>query len=213
MRLSGQLGTPLSSENVAVAPGCHDALGAKLVARAGFPAVYMSGNATSASLIGAPDVGLLGVSEMVSRARQIAMSVDLPLICDADTGYGGVHNVTRTVQEFEAAGVAAIHIEDQATPKRCGAISGILLVSRKEAENRLKVALEAKTSPHFLIIARTDARLAHGIEKAWHRGERFAELGADMVYIEGLQSRQEIEETARRFQGIPLVFNVLEAWP
>jgi 2,3-dimethylmalate lyase len=203
----------LSSESVIVAPGCHDALGAKLIARAGFPAVYMSGNATTASLIGSPDLALLGMAEMVNRARQIALSVELPLICDADTGYGGVYNVFRTVREYEAAGVAAIHIEDQVFPKRCAAMSGVSLASRKDAEDRVKVALESRKNRDFLIIARTDARPAVGIEEAWHRGERFAEIGADMIYIEGLQSRQEIEETARRFHGIPLFLNVLEEWP
>jgi 2,3-dimethylmalate lyase len=203
----------LSSGNVIVAPGCHDALGARLIARAGFPAVYMSGNATTASLIGSPDLALLGMTEMVTRARQIALSVNLPLICDADTGYGGVHNVFRTVREYEAAGVAAIHIEDQAFPKRCAAMPGVSLLGRKEAEDRVKVALESRQNRDFLIIARTDARPALGIEEAWHRGERFAEIGADMIYIEGLRSRQEIEETARRFHGISLFFNVLEEWP
>jgi 2,3-dimethylmalate lyase len=208
-----QLRKLLSSQDAVVAPGCHDALGAKLVARAGFSAVYMSGNATTASLIGAPDLGLLGMSEMVDRARQIVLSVDLPLICDADTGYGGVQNVVRTVRAYENAGVAAIHIEDQAIPKRCAIMSGLNLASRKEAEDRLKVALEARKDPNFLIVARTDARPAQGLEEAWHRGQRFAEIGADLIYFEGLQSRQEVEETARRFQGVPLFFNVVEEWP
>ena len=170
MGIPSQLRGLLSSENVIVAPGCHDALGARLIARAGFPAVYMSGNATTASLIGSPDLALLGMAEMVNRARQIALSVKLPLICDADTGYGGVHNVFRTVREYEAAGVAAIHIEDQAFPKRCAAMPGVSLMERKDAEDRVKVALESRKNRDFLIIARTDARPALGIEEAWHRG-------------------------------------------
>jgi len=213
MRSTVQLRKLLASDEVVVAPGCHDALGARLIAEAGFSAVYMSGNATTASLIGLPDVGLLGMSEMINRARQIAMNVDLPLICDANTGYGGVHNVMRTVREYEAGGVAAIHIEDQAFPKRCGAMSGVRLVSRKEAAERLKAALKARSDSNFMIIARTDARMVEGIEEAWYRGRCFADMGADLIYIEGLQSRQEIEETAHRFQGIPRVFDVLEAWP
>jgi 2,3-dimethylmalate lyase len=213
VRPPSQLRKLLRSKDVVVAPGCHDALGARLIARAGFSAAYMSGNATTASLIGAPDLGLLGMSEMVDRARQIALSVDLPLLCDADTGYGGLQNVVRTVQAYENAGIAAIHIEDQAIPKRCAIMSGLHLVSRKEAEDRIRTALEARENPDFLIIARTDARPAQGLEEAWHRGQRFAEIGADLVYFEGFQSRQEIEETARRFQGIPLFFNVVEAWP
>jgi len=213
MNSADRLRKLLSSDEVIVAPGCHDALGAKLIAQAGFSAAYMSGNATSASLIGTPDLGLLGMSEMVDRARMIAMNIDIPLICDADTGYGGVHNVMRTVRAYKAAGAAAIHIEDQDFPKRCGAMSGVRVVGRKEAEERLKAALKAKADHDILIIARTDARAAEGLQEAWHRGLRFAELGADLIYIEGLTSRQEIEETARRFQDIPLFFNVVEAWP
>lgn len=213
MGLSRQLADRIASDEIIVAPGCHDALGARLIARAGFSAVYMSGNATTASLIGQPDIGLLGMSEMVGRAGQIVGSVDIPLICDADTGYGGVHNVGRTVQAYERAGVAAVHIEDQAFPKRCGAMEGLRLVSRNEAEKRLRAALQARQDPDFLIVARTDARAAESLDEAWYRGRMFADAGADLVYIEGLRSRQEIEATARRFQGIPLFFDAFEGWP
>jgi 2-methylisocitrate lyase-like PEP mutase family enzyme len=213
MHIKDELRNLLSSEDIVVAPGCHDALGAKMIAQSGFKAVYMSGNATTASLIGMPDLGLLGMSEMVNRARMIATAAGIPLICDADTGYGGIHNVIRTVQEYEAAGVAGIHIEDQALPKRCGAMENVRVAGRLEAEERLRVALDARSDKNFLIIARSDARVVEGLEEAWWRGERFAELGADLVYIEGLQSREEIEETARRFEGTPLFFNVVEVWP
>ena len=203
----------LDEGGLIVAPGCHDALGARIAEKLGFRAVYMSGNATAAACLGKPDIGLLGLSEMVARARGIASAVDVPLICDADTGYGGVHNVARTVQEYEAAGVAGIHIEDQVTPKKCGAMPGVQVVPLEEAVARVRAAVKARTRPDFVVIARTDARAAVDFVEALERARAFAAAGADMVFVEDLQSRAEIEEVPRVVTSVPLMFDVLEAWP
>lgn len=195
------------------APGCHDALGAKIIEKAGFPVVYMSGNATSATRIGSPDIGLLGLAEMVANARGICYGVEIPVICDADTGYGNLNNVIRTVREFEAAGVAGIHIEDQLTPKKCGAMPGLQLVSLDEALAKIKAALNARSDPDFVIIARTDARRAYDWEEAVTRAKAFAEAGVDMVYVEGLTCEDEVKQLPKKLPGVPLMLDVLETWP
>ncbi|MFZ6763080.1 isocitrate lyase/PEP mutase family protein [Pseudoroseomonas sp. WGS1072] len=199
----------LRRPGIVVAPGCHDALGARILRQAGFEAIYMTGNGLSASLIGAPDLGLLTMTEMVARGRAIAASIDVPLIADADTGYGNLNNVVRTVREYEAAGVAAIHLEDQATPKRCGAMSGLSLVPPAEHAAKLRAALAARRSPDFLVIGRSDARLANGFEDAVQRGIAYAEAGADLVLLEMLQSPEEMREAVARIPA-PMAFNVVE---
>src|SRR3989441_330796 len=141
-----------------MAPGAYDTLSARLVEAAGFPAIYMTGFGTAASVLGRPDVGLLGMSEMVEHARRIVQAVGVPVIADADTGYGNPLNVIRTVQEYESAGVAAIHIEDQVTPKKCGHMENKQVIPVPEMAEKIRAAVEARTSPDFLIIARTDAR-------------------------------------------------------
>jgi 2-methylisocitrate lyase-like PEP mutase family enzyme len=174
----------------------------------------MSGNATSAARLGKPDVGLLGLSEMVSHARGIASAVNIPVICDADTGYGGISNVARTVQEYERAGVAGIHIEDQLMPKKCGAMRGVEVVSLSDAVARVRAAVKAKRNRDFVIIARTDARAVVDFEEALRRARAFAAAGADMVFVENLRSRSEIEEVPRVITSVPLLFDVFEkAWP
>lgn len=203
----------LNEPGLVVAPGCHDALGARIAEKLGFKAVYMSGNATSAACLGKPDIGLLGLSEMVARARGIASAVDVPVICDADTGYGGVNNVARTVQEYEAAGVAGIHIEDQVIPKKCGAMPGVQVVPLEEAVARVRAAVKAKSRPDFIVIARTDARAAVDFEEALRRARAFAAAGADMVFVEDLRSREEIEQVPKEITSVPLMFDVLESWP
>ncbi len=208
-----QLRHLLHGPGMVIAPGCHDALGARLVENTGFAAVYMSGNATSASRIGRADLGLLTMSEMVQNARGIAAATRLPLISDADTGYGDEESIARTVHEFEAAGVAAIHIEDQAMPKRCGAMPGLKVVDISEAEQRIKVALQARTDPDFLIIARTDALALDDYKGAIERARAFAEAGADMVVVEDPRTREDVETIARDLADIPLMTNVFEAWP
>ncbi|MCB2141219.1 isocitrate lyase/PEP mutase family protein [bacterium] len=203
----------LSQTGLIVAPGCHDALGARIAESIGFKAVYMSGNATTASRIGRPDVGLLGMSEMIANARGITSSINIPVICDADTGYGGIDNVVRTVQEYESAGIAAIHIEDQKIPKKCGAMPGIEVVTIDEAVARVKAAVKAKRNPNFTVIARTDARAAVSFEEALRRAHAFAESGADMVIVEDLRSRDEVEKVPKEVTNVPLMFDVVEAWP
>lgn len=199
----------LAQPGMTIAPGCHDALGAKIVEKAGFAAVYMTGNGLSASLIGAPDLGLLTMSEMVARARAISAAIRIPLIADADTGYGNLNNVARTIAEYEAAGVAALHLEDQVTPKKCGAMSGLALVSKEEHADKISAALKARRNTDMLIIGRTDSRLSLGLDEAIARGQAYARAGADLVLIEMLQSEDEMREAARKIDA-PLMFNYVD---
>jgi 2,3-dimethylmalate lyase len=156
----------LAESRPLLAPGSHDALSARLVEQAGFDAVYMSGFATTASLLGRPDIGLLGATEMIDNARRIAQTVDVPVIADADTGYGNPLNVIRTVREYEQAGVAAIHLEDQVSPKRCGHMSGKSVVPVDDMVAKLRAAVAARTDPDFVLIARTDALALEGVDAA-----------------------------------------------
>ncbi len=193
-----------------LAPGCYDPLGARLIEEAGFPAVYMTGFGTAAGRLGRPDVGLLTLSEMVDNARRIADAVDLPVIADADTGYGNPLNVIRTVREYEAAGVAAIHLEDQVMPKKCGHMKGKELIPAGEMAAKVSAAIAARRSPDFLIIARTDARAVEGLSGALARAQRYRDAGADVLFIEAPESMEEIREIAERFAGVPLLFNYAE---
>ncbi len=193
-----------------LAPGAYDTLSARLVEAAGFPALYMTGFGTAASVLGRPDVGLLGMSEMVEHARRIVQAVGVPVIADADTGYGNPLNVIRTVQEYEAAGVAAIHIEDQVAPKKCGHMEGKQVIPAGEMVEKLRAAVEARHSPDFLIIARTDARAVEGMASALERARRYREAGADVLFVEAPQSEEEIATVARAFPSVPLLFNWAE---
>src|SRR5689334_10250769 len=162
-----------------VAPGIYDAYGARLVQQAGFEAVYMTGNGVSASLLGRPDVGLVDLTMIASHAHRVAACVDIPLICDADTGYGNAVNVRRTVEEFEAAGVAAIHLEDQISPKRCGHLPGSRpVIEMEEHLGKIEAALAARRDPDFIVIARTDAASGFGIDEAIRRGKAYRKAGA-----------------------------------
>ena len=200
----------LESGETIVAPGAFDPLAARLVEEAGFPAVYMTGFGTSAALIGRPDVGLLTMTEMAASAGRIADCVDIPVIADADTGYGNPLNVIRTVGAYEAAGVAGIHIEDQVAPKKCGHMEGKLVVGAQEMAAKVRAAVEARAQPEFVIIARTDARAVEGLEQALERARLYREAGADALFIEALVSEAEVEEAARAFPGVPLLFNWAE---
>ena len=200
----------LDSGQTIVAPGAFDPLSARLVEEAGFPAVYMTGFGTSAALIGRPDVGLLTMTEMVGNAARIADCVDIPVIADADTGYGNPLNVIRTVGAYEAAGVAGIHIEDQVAPKKCGHLEGKQVIPAEEMVQKIRAAVEARTQPEFVIIARTDARAVEGLDSALERGRRYRDAGADALFIEALVSEAEIEAAARAFPGVPLLFNWAE---
>jgi len=193
-----------------VLPGCYDALGARLIEQAGFDAVYITGFGTSASLLGRPDVGLLGLSEMVDNARRIVAATDLPVIADADTGYGNQLNAIRTVQVYEQAGVAGIHIEDQQLPKKCGHMDGKAVVPRDEFVAKIAAAVEARQNPDFTIIARTDARAPHGLDDALDRARGARDAGADVLFVEALQSPDELATVASELADVPLMFNWVE---
>jgi 2-methylisocitrate lyase-like PEP mutase family enzyme len=193
-----------------LAPGSHDALSARLVEQAGFEAVYMGGFATTASLLGRPDIGLLGGSEMIGNARSIVQAVDLPVIADADTGYGNPLNVIRTVREYEQAGVAAIHLEDQVSPKRCGHMAGKHVVPVEDMLAKLRAAVAARSDPDFLLIARTDALALEGVDAAIERAKRYADAGADLLWVEAPNSEAEIEKIATALAGHTLLLNWLE---
>ncbi len=200
----------LSGPEPVLAAGAYDALSARLVEAAGFPAVYMTGFGTAASQLGRPDVGLLGMSEMVANARRIAQAVAVPVIADADTGYGNPINVIRTVQEYERAGVAAIHIEDQVAPKKCGHMEGKQVIPSGEMEEKIRAAVAARRLSDFLIIARTDARAVEGIAVAVERARRYRAAGADVLFVEAPQSEKEIAQVAAALPDVPLLFNWAE---
>jgi 2-methylisocitrate lyase-like PEP mutase family enzyme len=188
----------LRSGAVVIAPGIYDAYGARLVEQGGFEAAYMTGNGVSASLLGRPDVGLVDLTMITSHARRVAAAVDIPVICDADTGYGNAVNVRRTVEEFEAAGVAAIHLEDQASPKRCGQLPGARpVIELAEAVGKIEAAVAARRDPDFIIIARTDAAEAHGLDEAIKRARAFRKAGADVLFVE-MKSGPTILEDLKR---------------
>jgi 2,3-dimethylmalate lyase len=200
----------MEAGEMVLAPGCYDALGARLIEEAGFSAAYMTGFGSSASRLGRPDIGLMSLPEMVDNARRISQAVDIPVIADADTGYGNSINVIRTVREYEAAGVSAIHIEDQVMPKRCGHMEGKQVVPAAEMAAKVSAAVAARRSPEFLIIARTDARAAEGLDAALERARLYREAGADALFVEAPQSLEEIETVGRSFPGVPLLFNYAE---
>jgi 2-methylisocitrate lyase-like PEP mutase family enzyme len=199
----------LGRDELLVAPGCFDGLSARLVEEAGFEAAYLSGGAVARSM-GIPDIGLVTMSETIERAAQAVAAVKLPIIADADTGYGNAVNLVRTVREFERIGVAAIHIEDQITPKRCGHLDGKEVISLGEMEKKLEAALAARTDSDFCIIARTDARGVHGFDDAIARARSFAKLGVDAIFLEAPQSEQELAEIPRRVPDVPLLVNVFK---
>ena len=197
----------LRGDAMVVAPGAYDGLTAKLVAQAGFPAVYMTGAGTSVSH-GYPDFGLLTMSEMVENAARIVRSVDVPVIADADTGYGNELNVFRTVQEYEQRGVAGIHIEDQVTPKKCGHLDDKEIVSREDYIAKIRAAVAAKRDRDFLIIARTDARAVAGLDEAVTRANAAFAAGADMAFVEAPQTMDELAAVPKLVAG-PCLLNVV----
>jgi len=199
----------LKRDKLLVAPGCFDGLSARLVQEAGFETAYLSGGAVARSM-GIPDIGLVTMSESIERAAQVISAIKIPIIADADTGYGNAVNLVRTVREFERAGVAAIHIEDQITPKRCGHLDGKEVISLGEMTQKLQAALAARSDPDFCIIARTDARGVNGFDDAIERGQAFAKLGVDAIFVEAPQSEEELEEIPRRIPNIPLLVNVFK---
>ena len=206
--MNTSLRTLLQRPGMISVPGAWDAVSAQLIEQAGYEAVYMSGGITSVTH-GYPDFGLLDMGEMVANAGRMARSVRLPLIADADTGYGNELNVTRTVREYEMRGVAAIHIEDQVAPKRCGHLDGKEVVSRAEFVSKIRAALEARKSRDFLIIARTDSRAVMGLDEAVARANAALEAGADVAFVEAMQTMEEVAAIPRLVRG-PCLLNVVQ---
>jgi 2,3-dimethylmalate lyase len=196
----------INRKNGLVVPGAYDGVSARLVERAGFPVVYMTGYGVSASRLGLPDLGFAGLGEMADHARNMTAAISVPLICDADTGYGNALNVRRTVALYEAAGVAGLHLEDQQLPKRCGHLAGKVVVSAEEFAGKIRAAVDARTDPDFVIIARTDAIAVNGLDDALRRGEAAIKAGADMLFVEAPTAVEQIEQVARAFDT-PLLFN------
>ena len=210
MKKTTRLRTLLSDPGIIVAPGAHNAFTAKIIEQTGgFQAVYMTGSGAAMSILGEPDVGLLTMNEMVTQARNLANATNLPVIADADTGYGNAINVVRTVKEFEAAGVAAIHLEDQVTPKRCGHFEGKQVVSENEMIGKLKAAVDTRYDSDFVIIARTDARAVLGLGPAIDRANAYAAAGADVIFFEAPQSLEELETIVPSIEA-PLLVNMDE---
>jgi 2-methylisocitrate lyase-like PEP mutase family enzyme len=199
----------IKGREIVMAPGAMDSLTARLVERAGFPAVYMTGFGATASRLGMPDIGLLSQTEMTEHARNMTRAVSIPVIADADTGYGGPSNIQRTVREYVQAGVAAIHLEDQVAPKRCGQLAGIRLIDAQENAARLHCAVEARGSDDMLIIGRTDAMPALGAEEAIRRARLYQEAGVDLVFVDGIKKIAEVEAVARAITG-PKVVSIVD---
>ncbi|MBV9786495.1 MAG: isocitrate lyase/PEP mutase family protein [Acidisphaera sp.] len=205
MRTTQVLRGLLAAPEMLVAPGAYDGITARLIEQAGFAAVYMTGAGTAASF-GLPDYGLLTMTEMVANAARMTRATSLPVIADADTGYGTELNVVRTVQEHERAGTAGIHIEDQVSPKRCGHLDGKELITRDEYAAKIRAAVATRVDRDFVIIARTDARSVAGLEEAVTRANLALHAGADMAFVESPENLEEVAEVPRRVNG-PCLFN------
>ncbi len=200
----------LAAPPILVAPGIFDALGALLAERAGFDCVYLSGASVAYTQLGRPDVGLVSSTEVARIIGAVRDRTELPLVVDADTGFGNALNVGRTVRVFERAGASAIQIEDQTTPKRCGHLVGKTLVTTAEMEGKIKAALDARCDDTTLIVARTDAIAVEGFEAALERAARYREAGADVLFVEAPRSRDELAAVPQRLPGTPLVANMVE---
>lgn len=197
----------LAEPGLIVAPGVADAFNARIVAREGFKALYMTGGGTSATRLGMPDIGLLTMHEMVDNAQRIADAAGIPVIADADTGYGGPLNVRRTVIAYERAGVAAIHLEDQQWPKRCGHYVGKSLIPAQEMGSKVRAAVDARVDPDFAIIARTDAYSVEGFEAALDRARLYEEAGADIIFVEELRTKEELRAATQAVKA-PVLYNM-----
>jgi 2-methylisocitrate lyase-like PEP mutase family enzyme len=208
MSQAAKLRELLAADELIVAPGVYDGISAALVGKLGFPAAYMTGAGVCASGYGLPDIGLLTLTEMAERAAVLARLLDIPLIADADTGYGSPINVVRTVRAYEHAGVAAIQLEDQVFPKRCGHLAGKDVIDAGEFALALQSAVEARRDPDTVIVARTDARAPLGLDEAIRRAQRYASIGADVIFVEAPQSVAEIERIAGEVDA-PLLLNVV----
>jgi 2-methylisocitrate lyase-like PEP mutase family enzyme len=203
-----QLRSLLKKPGVIRSLGAHDVFTARLIETAGLETVFLGGFGTSASLLGLPDVGFITLTEMADAVRRMAQRVAIPVVADGDTGHGDLHNVARTVREFERAGAAGILLEDQVAPKRCGHFAGKQVISADEMILKYRAAIDARRDPNFVIVARTDARAIEGIAGAIDRANRYAEAGADVCFIEAPQSREELERIPREVKH-PLLVNML----
>ena len=199
----------LAGDQLVQAPGAADPLTARLVERAGFPAIYMTGFGATASRLGAPDVGLMTQTEMATHARDMVRATSVPIIADADTGYGGPANIERAVREYQQAGVAAIHLEDQALPKRCGQMAGLKLVSAEEMVDRLQCAMAVRGDDELVVIGRTDALAADGLDEAIRRARIYLEAGADLVFVDAVKLNADARALAEAIDG-PKVISVVE---
>ena len=211
MSATASLETLLARPGIIVAPGAYDALSAKLAAKAGAQAVYMTGFGVAGASFGLPDIGLVSAAEMTERVRALAAAAaPVPLIADGDNGHGGPLNAARLARAYEAAGAHCIQIEDQVSPKRCGHMEGKEVVTIEEAAAKIRAAAEARASKAFKIMARTDARATHDLDEALRRGEAFLKAGADILFIEAPRDEMELRKVADAFKGVPLVANIVE---
>jgi len=207
---SNQLRKLLKGERIIVAPGAYDALSARLVEQVGFPTVYITGAGVASSRLGVPDIGLTTMTEVLDVAKNIVNAINIPAICDVDTGYGNAINLMRTVREFEKVGVAAIQVEDQITPKRCGHTEGKQLISRQEMIKKIEAFHDAKQSESFILIARTDAIAVNGFEGAIDRAKAYAQAGADVLFVEAPRTIDEMKRIPELLKDIPLLVNMVE---
>ena len=209
---ASRMRTMIANGELVIAPGAPDSVTARLVQSAGFPAVYMTGFGSTASRLGMPDIGLLTQTEMTEHARNMTRAVSIPVIADADTGYGGPSNIDRTLAEYAQAGVAAVHLEDQVAPKRCGQMAGIRLIDAAENVRRLRGAVDARDryDPNgMLVIGRTDALPGAGIDAAVDRAQQYRDAGVDLVFVDGVKTRTEVESIAARVPG-PKVLSLVD---
>ena len=209
MKKTTQLRQLLSKKQILIAPGAHDALTAKIIAKVGFEAVYLTGYGQAASHLGMADVGLLTMTEMVDRVRNFVYAVDIPVIADGDTGFGNAVTLMRTVRMYEEAGAAAIQLEDQVAPKKCGHMTGRQVIAIEEMVGKIKAAVAARKDPDFVILARTDARTTQGIEEAIRRAKAYEEAGADVLFIESPESIEEMKMITSSFK-VPVLANMVE---
>lgn len=211
-RLRAELRARINRGELVVALGAHDALSARAFEKAGYDAVYMTGHGVGASMLAWTDVGLTTMTEMVWAARNICNAINVPLISDADTGYGNAVNMVRTVREFEQAGVAMIQIEDQAMPKKCGFMKGKALISKEEMVGKVKAAVDAREDPNFMIVARCDARAVEGPDSMYDRLAAYSEAGADLIYAEAPRDADDIREDARQLSGLNAKLYLIGVW-
>jgi len=204
------LAARLKDKRIVVAPGVYDAVTARIADRMGFEALYMTGYGTVASHLGLPDAGLASYADMLNRVQAFCAMASTPVVCDADTGYGGLLNVAHTVRGYERAGAAAIQIEDQEFPKKCGHTPGRRVVPLEDMVAKIRVAVEARTNSEFLIIARTDARTALGLDEALRRAEAYGKAGADVLFVESPESEAEMLRIGRSIEQ-PLLINLVES--